>query len=227
MKRRDFLHFISALTVGTFFKNTNLKAKEMERMLQNEDRKGFNIRFYKPFKPLNPAKWRLEVGGLCEHHRAFTLYELKKFKKLVQVSRMKCVECWSGKAKWGGFSPKTLFDVVKPKKEAKFLYILCGDDYTEYISLNDLLMPRVLFVYEMDDKPLPDIHGGPLRLIMPSKYGYKSAKTIVKLEFVAEEGTGYWESFGYSKDGTIQKGEDLALDLNEYMVIKKEGELEY
>jgi len=167
------------------------------------------------------------LDGLCDNPKWFNLSDIKRLKKLTQVSRMKCVECWSGKAKWGGFAPKTLFDIVKPKKEARFLYIYCADDYTEYILLEDLLKPRVLFVYEMDDRPLPDIHGGPLRLIIPFKYGYKNAKTIVKLEFVEQEGTGYWESFGYTKDGTIQKGEDFALDLDKYMVIKREGEPDY
>jgi DMSO/TMAO reductase YedYZ molybdopterin-dependent catalytic subunit len=140
---------------------------------------------------------------------------------------MKCVEGWSSKAKWGGFRPKALFDVVQPKKQAGFLYFYSADDYTEYVSLKDLSTPRVLLVYEMDDKPLPDVHGGPLRLIIPSKYGYKSVKTIVRLDFVEKEGTGYWEAFGYSKDATIQKGDDYALDLNEYRELKKEGEPDY
>ncbi len=140
---------------------------------------------------------------------------------------MKCVEGWSSKAKWGGFRPASLFDLVKPQKSARFLYFYSADDYEEYISLEDLSKPRVLFVYEMDDKPLPDIHGGPLRLIVPSKYAYKSVKTIVKLAFVEQEGTGYWEGLGYSKDATIQKGDDYALDLNEYRQLDKEGEPDY
>ncbi len=196
-------------------------------MLENEDRKGFYIRFYKPFKPVDPLKWRLNVGGLCERPKSFSLSDIMELPKEAQVSRMACVEGWSSKAKWGGFRPKTLFDIVKPKKTAKFLFFCSADDYTEYISLDDLSRSRVLFTYEMDDKPLPDIHGGPLRLIIPPKYGYKSVKTIVRLEFVEKEGTGYWEGFGYSKEGTIQKGGDYPLDLGEYRELKKEGEPDY
>jgi methionine sulfoxide reductase catalytic subunit len=227
MNRREFIEFACVLSIGFILPHSSLAAEEVERMLENEDRKGFYIRFYKPLKPVNVSGWRLSVGGLCERPKSFSLSDLRNLKKQVQTSRMKCVEGWSSKAKWGGFSPKTLFEAVKPGKEAKFLYFYSADDYTEYISLEDLLKSRVLFVYEMDDKPLPDIHGGPLRLIVPSKYAYKSVKTIVKLEFVEKEGTGYWEGFGYSKDATIQRGDDYPLDLNEYRELKKEGEPDY
>jgi DMSO/TMAO reductase YedYZ molybdopterin-dependent catalytic subunit len=227
MNRREFIEFACVLAAGFILPHSSLTAKEVEEVLQNEDRKGFYIRFYKPLKPVDPSKWRLDVGGLCESPKRFTLSDIKRLPKETQVSRMKCVEGWSSKAKWGGFRPKALFDVVKPKKQAGFLYFYSADDYTEYVSLKDLSTPRVLLVYEMDDKPLPDVHGGPLRLIIPSKYGYKSVKTIVRLDFVEKEGTGYWEAFGYSKDATIQKGDDYALDLNEYRELKKEGEPDY
>jgi DMSO/TMAO reductase YedYZ molybdopterin-dependent catalytic subunit len=62
---------------------------------------------------------------------------------------------------------------------------------------------------------------------MPSKYGYKSVKTIMRLEFTEKDGIGYWSNYGYSKDGTIQKGTDRALDLKAYKSIKKEGEPDY
>lgn len=70
-------------------------------------------------------------------------------------------------------------------------------------------------------------HGAPLRLIIPPKYGYKSIKTIVRLEFVSKSGAGYWSQFGYSPDATIQPGEDYPLDIGKSMEIKKPGELEY
>ena len=62
---------------------------------------------------------------------------------------------------------------------------------------------------------------------MPSKYGYKSVKTIMRIEFVEKDGIGYWSNYGYSKDGTIKTGTDNALDLKTYKKITKEGEPEY
>lgn len=226
MNRRDFIRFVSVFAVS-FLMPHAADAKEVERLLDNEDREGFNVRFIMPIKPVNPEKWILQIGGLCEHPGQFTLGSIKKLTKDTQVSRMTCVEGWSGKAKWGGFFPQTLFNTVKPKKEAKYLYFYSADNYYEYISLEDLLKPRVIFAYEMDNKPLPDIHGGPLRLLIPSRYGYKSVKTIMKLDFVEKEGTGYWSQFGYPRDGTIKPGTDHALDLKTYKIIKKDGEPDY
>jgi len=225
MNRRDFISFVSVFSVS-FLIPRGLDAKEIERLLDNEDRDGLNVRFIKPIKPVDPTKWFLKVDGLCEKPGQLTLAAIKKLSKTTQISRMTCVEGWSGKAKWGGIRPQTLFDVVKPKKEAKFLHFYSADDYYEHISMEELLKARVIFAYEMDDKPLPDIYGGPLRLLMPSKYGYKSVKTIMRVEFVEKDGIGYWSNYGYSKDGTIKQGTDHALDLKDYKKITKEGEPE-
>ncbi len=226
MNRRDFIRFVSVFTASILIPHTS-DAKEVERLLDNEDREGLNVRFIKPIKPVNPAKWVLKVDGLCEKPGQFTLAAIKKLPKVTQVSRLTCVEGWSGKAKWGGIRPQTLFDTVKAKEEAKFLHFYSADDYYEHISLEELQKSRVIFAYEMDDKPLPDIYGGPFRLLMPSKYGYKSVKTIMRLRFVEKDGLGYWSNYGYSKDGTIQKGADRALDLKANKNIKKEGEPDY
>jgi DMSO/TMAO reductase YedYZ molybdopterin-dependent catalytic subunit len=226
MNRRGFIRFVSVFAVSFLMPHAS-DAKEIERLLDNEDREGLNVRFIKPIKPINPANWILKVDGLCEKPGQFTLAAIKKLPKATQVSRMTCVEGWSGKAKWGGLRPQTLFDAVKPKKEAKFLHFYSADDYYEHISLEELLNARVILAYEMDDKPLPDIYGGPLRLLMPSKYGYKSVKTIMRLEFVEKDDIGYWSNYGYSRDGTIKPGTDRALDLKAYKTNTKEGEPEY
>ncbi len=226
MDRRDVMRFITVLFVS-FLIPHSAESKEIGKLLENEDREGFYIRFIKPIRPVDPATWTLKVGGLCERPRNLDLAAIRGLPKVTQVSRMKCVESWSSKAKWGGFRPKALFDLVKPTSLAKHLYFYSADDYYEYISLEELLKPRVLFAYEMNDGPLPPEYGGPLRLLMPSKYGYKSVKTIMRLEFLEKGGTGYWSKYGYSKDATIQPGTDHALDLKEYRRITKPGEPDY
>lgn len=225
MRRRDFLKILGGFTACSMFPLCTNAGEP--KLLKNENRPGFYIRFYKPFKPVDTSKWRLKIGGLCEKPQSFDMAALKKLEKVTQVSRLKCVECWSAKAKWGGFRPETIFAVVKPKKEAEFLYLYSADDYYEYIPLKDLLNPRVMFSYEMNDRPLPDEHGAPLRLIIPFKYGYKNVKTIVKLEFVSKSGEGYWSKYGYSTDATIQIGEDYPLDIGKTMEIKRIGEPDY
>jgi DMSO/TMAO reductase YedYZ molybdopterin-dependent catalytic subunit len=226
MDRRDFIRFICVLGMAVLAPHS-ARAKEIRKLLDNYDKDGFYVRFIKPIEPIDASKWRLRVGGLCDKPGSLTLDDLKKLRKASQTSRMKCVESWSSKAKWTGFTPETLFDAVRPKKEARFLYFHAADDYYEYIPLEELRKPRVLLVYEMNDRPLPDEHGAPLRLIMPAKYGYKSVKTILALEFVAKDDLGYWEHFGYSQEGTIQPGEDFALDLNEHRTMRTPGEQDY
>lgn len=79
----------------------------------------------------------------------------------------------------------------------------------------------------LNDGPLPPDYGGPLRLLMPSKYGYKSVKTILRLEFLEAGGTAYWSKYGYSGDATIEPGTDHALDLKDYKQITRPGEPDY
>ncbi|NIO67575.1 MAG: molybdopterin-dependent oxidoreductase [Anaerolineae bacterium] len=105
---------------------------------------------------------------------------------------------------------------MDPLPEAKWLHFYCADDYYESLSLEELLMERVLFVHRMNDQILPDVYGAPLRLMVPFKYGYKSPKAIVRLVFAEEELRGYWPMVGpYSTDGDIQPGSDYPLDLGE------------
>ena len=82
------------------------------------------------------------------------------------------------------------------------------------MSIDALLADRVLFVHHMNDQILPDIYGAPLRLMVPSLYGYKSAKAIVRMEFARGELSGYWPDAGpYTTHGVIQRGNDYPLDL--------------
>lgn len=225
MKRRQFLKYMGIISISACYPEFVLSKERI--ILKNYDKPGFYVRFYKPFEAPDINRWNLIVTGLCQNPGRFSLKFLQSLKKVTQVSRMKCVECWSAKAKWGGFRAKELFNIVKPKQEAKYLYISSEDKYYEYIPIDVILHPRTLFVYEMNDRPLPAEHGAPLRLIIPSKYGYKNIKTIVKLEFIDKEGIGYWAQFGYSNEGTIQKGRDFPLDIEKVIEIQGEGELKY
>ena len=128
---------------------------------------------------------------------------------------MKCVQCWSSRTTWGGFRAGSLFEAVKPKKEAKAVRIDCADKWYEYFTLEDLLSTRVLFALDMAGKPLQDRHGAPLRLIDPKRYGYKSAKLITAIEFVTEGKGSMACDIGpyYSPTGDIKAGYDHPLDI--------------
>jgi sulfoxide reductase catalytic subunit YedY len=185
-------------------------------LLRNENRPGFFIRYYKPFEAVDPARWTLSVEGLVKSPQVLTLSDVQSLPLVSQVSRIKCVECWSAVAKWEGFHLRSLMEVVDPLPEAKWLHFYCADDYYESLPLEELLRERVLFVHRMNDQVVPDVYGAPLRLMVPFKYGYKSPKAIVRLVFAEEELRGYWPTVGpYSPKGDIQPGQDYPLDLGE------------
>jgi len=171
--------------------------------------------WYSPVPPIDQKTWRLRIGGLVERPVALSPAELRKLPQETQSSRMKCVQCWSGRATWSGFRFHELLDIVRPTAAAKAVRIDCADKWYEYFSLQDLLRPRVLLVLGMAGKPLPDKHGAPLRLIDPSRYGYKSAKLISSIQFVSQGKGSMACDIGpyYSPTGDILAGYDHPLDL--------------
>jgi DMSO/TMAO reductase YedYZ molybdopterin-dependent catalytic subunit len=171
--------------------------------------------WYNPGPPIDQAKWRLDIGGLVEKPQRLTVDDLRRLPHVQQSSRMKCVQCWSARAGWGGFRFASLLDVVKPQVRARAIRLDCADKWYEYMSLEEMASPRVLLAMDLAGKPLPDNHGAPLRLIDPSKYGYKSAKLITSITFV-EEGKGSMAcDIGpyYSPTGEILAGYDTPIDL--------------
>ena len=175
--------------------------------------RSFYINFWKPMRRINAEVWTLKLSGLCEVPKTFTLTELQNLPIRSQSSRLKCVECWSARAEWSGFSIKELEQLVRPHATARGVVFHCGDEYKEYLSREALNQDRVLLVHSMNGESLSDAHGFPLRLIVPSKYGYKNPKAILEMEYVAEQQAGTWSKIGpYSPDGTILPGTDHPLE---------------
>lgn len=208
MNRRLFLASATAAT---------LQGADTRLMLPSDkpDEYHFRLMWYSPVAPIDQAAYRLRLGGLVDRPLSFTLGELRKLPQETQNSRMKCVQCWSSRAAWGGFRFGEILERAKPKKTAKAVRIECADRWYEYFSIQDLLSPRVLFAMDMQGQPLADRHGAPLRLIDPGRYGYKSAKLITSIEFT-EEGKGSMAcDIGpyYTPGGEIQSGYDTPLDL--------------
>lgn len=106
-----------------------------------------------------------------------------------------------------------LDNIVRPRPEAVGVLFRCADNYVEYLSLADLRHARTLLVHTMNGTRLSDEHGFPLRMIVPFKYGYKSPKAILEMEYVTRSNRGTWNRIGpYSVDGTILPGYDHPLD---------------
>lgn len=179
------------------------------------DEHHFKLMWYNPVPPIDRATFRLQIKGLVEKPAALDLARLQAYPQETQQSRMKCVQCWSARATWRGFRFGHLLETAKPLKKAKAVRIDCADKWYEYFTIEELMSPRVLWVLGMAGEALPDNHGGPLRLIDPARYGYKSAKLITSITFV-EQGKGSMAcDIGpyYSPDGKILPGYDTPLDI--------------
>jgi sulfoxide reductase catalytic subunit YedY len=175
----------------------------------------FRLMWYSPVPAIDQKSYQLKTGGLVDNPQIFSVDDLRRFAHESQSSRMKCVQCWSARAEWGGFRFAELIERVKPKKSAHAVRVECADKWYEYFSIQDLLSPRVMFAMDMNGQPLADRHGAPLRLIDPSRYGYKSAKLITSIEFTAEGKGSMACDIGpyYTPTGEIQAGYDTPLDL--------------
>lgn len=154
--------------------------------------------------------WKLEVGGLVKKPRTLSLVDLTSaFELEERVYRFRCVEAWSMVVPWIGFPLSRLLESVEPKPEAKYVRFTTLADpaqmpgvkelggypwpYVEGLTLAEAKNPLTLMVVGAYGEPLAKQNGAPIRLIAPWKYGFKSAKSLVKVELVSERPVGLWE----------------------------------
>lgn len=155
--------------------------------------------------------WKLRVYGKVKNPVSLTLKEVQTLSTVASVSDFHCVEGWSVlENKWEGVSFKTLASVAKPEKDAKYVFFESDDGYTTSLPLKDLLEKDVLLAYKLDGKMLPPERGGPLRLVVPQKYAYKSAMWVRKIKFTDKHELGFWEKRGYSDTADPWKEERYA-----------------
>jgi len=146
-----------------------------------------------------PEKWDLRIEGAVDQPLRFSLAEFKALPKVAVTRDFSCVTGWTRlDCAWEGVPFPTLAAMARPKPSATSLWIECGEGYTTSLRLADLMRDDVLLAYGLDGKPLPDEHGGPVRLVVPHKYGWKSAKWVRLLEFRERHDLGFWEVRGYS-----------------------------
>lgn len=153
---------------------------------------------------LDKDTWRLQVERPGQKPLAISLEELKAMPKQEIVFQFKCIEGWSQIQHWGGVS---FAEFVKKygigKKDG-------SDDWYPYVGLKtpdggyyvgidtpSALHPQTILAYEMNDNPLTDLHGAPLRLVIPVKYGVKNLKRIGSIWFSDERPRDFWAERGY------------------------------
>ena len=149
----------------------------------------------------DPAAWTLKVFGAVESPLELTWAEFRALPRVSSVADFHCVTTWSKKdVHWGGVAVSELLARAKPLPEAAFLVQHCGEGYTTNTSLLEATAPDALLADELDGRPLPLEHGGPLRMVIPSLYAWKSGKFLRGLELAAADKPGYWETRGYHNE---------------------------
>ena len=143
--------------------------------------------------------WTLKVTGEVQRPGEYTLEQIQALPQVRQNTRHICVEGWDVIGRFGGARIFDFLDLVGADLRARFLSFECADDYSESLDLLTARHPQSLLCYEMYDQPLTRKHGAPLRLSLPTKIGYKSAKYLTSLRVTnVLDRKGYWEDQGYS-----------------------------
>jgi len=147
---------------------------------------------------IEQSEWSLTALGLVENPREYSWRDFLELPQVESVSDFHCVETWSVKdQKWGGVRFKTLIDEAVPHKKANYVLFEAYDGYTTSLPLKELTGDDVLLAHTWNDEPLPQPLGGPVRLVVPHKYAYKSIMWIKTAEFSERDKLGYWERGAY------------------------------
>jgi methionine sulfoxide reductase catalytic subunit len=218
MSRRRFVRSVLLAGAGTALPGGLVRAAPGAKLIlptDTPDRHHLKVMAFNPIPPPDPRTWELTIGGLVAEPLRLKVSDLAPLPHITQSSRLKCVQCWSGRVLWEGFRCGELLKLARPKFEAKWIRIDCADRYFDCVSMEDLLHPRTLFAVGMNGEPLTPEHGGPLRLVIPRKYGYRSSKLITKLTLTDTWCQGIvadaWPSY-YSPTADIEAGVDHPFD---------------
>ncbi|MBE9168766.1 protein-methionine-sulfoxide reductase catalytic subunit MsrP [Pleurocapsales cyanobacterium LEGE 06147] len=161
---------------------------------------------------LPTENWKVEVTGLVKNPRIYDLDDLKqKFPLEERIYRFRCVEAWSMVLPWIGFPMKALIEAVEPTSQAKFVRFTSFYDpnittgpgfhigslpwpYTEGLTIEEMANELAFFAVGIYGHNLPKQHGAPVRMVIPWKYGFKGAKSIVKIEFIDTQPATFWNT---------------------------------
>ena len=146
--------------------------------------------------------WQLRVFGLVDEELTLSWEEFNDLPQMTLDAEFHCVTQWSKlQNTWKGVLFTDLMKLVTPKTEAEYIMAHCYGGYTTNVALDVLRDDDVLFAHSHDGAPLTPEHGGPMRLVVPKRYGWKSAKWVNGIELMAEDAPGFWEMRGYHMEG--------------------------
>ncbi|HEX4005760.1 MAG TPA: protein-methionine-sulfoxide reductase catalytic subunit MsrP [Acidobacteriaceae bacterium] len=166
---------------------------------------------------LHTRPWSVKVEGLVNKPQSFDIDSLLKLRPMEErIYRFRCVEAWSMVIPWAGYSLSELIKLVEPQPKAKYVQFISLDDpkqeqlpwsagiqwpYSEGLRMDEAMHPLTLLTFGLYGEVLPNQDGAPVRIIVPWKYGFKSAKSIVKIRFVKDQPSTTWNQMAPNEYG--------------------------
>ncbi|MHB9119675.1 MAG: sulfite oxidase-like oxidoreductase [Burkholderiales bacterium] len=151
---------------------------------------------------ISPQTWTLRLFGLVERDLNLSWSDFQALPQKNQLADFHCVTHWTQlDMDWQGVSAASVIALAHARPEAHFLTLHGYDDYTVNLPLAALLDDDVILAHSVFGQALSREHGGPVRLVVPKRYGWKSVKWLKAIEFQAENRPGFWESRGYHNEG--------------------------
>jgi DMSO/TMAO reductase YedYZ molybdopterin-dependent catalytic subunit len=147
---------------------------------------------------IQTAEWALQIIGAVENPVKLDWDAFHRLPQSDRLSDIHCVTTWSRYDNhWQGVSTHDLLDLVMPKPEARFVMLTSYDGYTTNLPLEDFASKDGILATGWEGEPLTRDHGGPMRLVIPHLYFWKSAKWLHRIEFLIGDQAGFWEKNGY------------------------------
>ena len=161
-----------------------------------------------PTPKLDLETWQLRVFGLVERETVLSWDQFTSLQKRTVEAPFHCVTQWSKMGnRWDGVGFAEIVGLAGLLPEARYTIVHCFGGYSVNLPLEVAMDDDVLFATHHDGEPLAREHGAPLRLVVPKRYGWKSAKWVSAVELMAEETPGFWEIRGYHMNGDPWKEE--------------------
>ena len=142
--------------------------------------------------------FKLEVGGMVDDKKSWTLEELYALPQVTQITRHICVEGWSAIGKWSGTPLSEFLRRVGGDTRAKYVWFQCAEGYSNTIDMATALHPQTQMTFKFADEILPRKYGFPMKIRMPTKLGFKNPKYVVAMHVTNKDLGGYWENQGYN-----------------------------
>ncbi len=170
---------------------------------------------YGPIPRIDAGEWALTITGLTRTGRDGVITWTRLSTMPIRVVRSAVLNVQEGPgelADWSGVPAALVVAEVPPADGIEGVLAYAAYGYSSTIRVSDLLHPEALLVTGMNGLPLPPEHGGPVRLLLPHLYGWKSTKWLLELHYCQAGTPGFWESRGYHERGRIDRDERYALE---------------